>query len=736
MTNQDTLNEAEQKVFAEEQAHLTKTYDYIKKREADVARQQQELNEKASSVKLDIAEDMGMGFADQEESFESNLELESVNQVVDMYNIDAESLNAQDKDLKKLLESPYFARVRLKFPDEEESEDYYIGTAGLNDQHYIPVIIDWRSPVAETYYNQSNGKTFYEVDGRKIEVELLMRRQYDITGNKLNACFDTSLAIEDPLLLKALSHQRSDKMSAITATIQKEQNTVIRYPDVSAMLVVGIAGSGKTSVLLQRIAYLMFRKRKTLHPENVILMTLNPVFENYISEVLPDLGEENPTTMTWSDFSKMFGERGGRLTDDSDAKSCDIMDEKLETLELSEEDFTSIRQNGQKILSAQRIYHIYKRNQKLGLGERLVNVMMDQLTDEVKLRALTRKKSKREKQKQDDEALYGMDERGNALSAEELNDVQNFEEDEDKSVDGVKDRKEALQKLESLSKNDENRIMNDFGGAIRKIRTLAWLKVDRIGQRLLGKNYLTEGERIYLKLLLTGARNRHAQYVMIDEVQDYTETQIRILRRYFHNARFLMLGDEFQAIRPGTISFDRLKELFASKKMVTLSLMTSYRSSPEITNLFASLLPKKEQMKVASVQREGVRPVIQVSANREDYVACLKHAVKVAKDREELTAIVANSGNEVDRLRSLLGDDAPKTIRTNDELPKNGVFMIVLGLAKGLEFDSVIIPDADSRTYPDTVLKRHQLYTAVSRATNRVTLLAEKELTPLIKEEH
>lgn len=608
-------------IFIEEQAHLTETYAYVSGRKKALAKEKSELYEKASAEKEEIAEDLRLGHADDTESFESNLEIENVNRVVDQYNIESAALDTQYSAILKLMDAPYFARVRLQFPEDDEAEDYYIGNAALTDEDYQPVIIDWRSPIAETYYNQENGMTSYEVNGDRIEVELKLRRQFDITRDVLNAYFDTQLAIEDPMLLKALARRRSDKMTSITATIQKEQNAVIRYPDVPVLLVEGIAGSGKTSVLMQRIAFLMYRQRKTLNPQNVILMTLNPVFEDYISEVLPDLGEENPTTITWADFTRSLGLPGREFQDQTDARSLDRIDENLMNLPLTRDDMRPISQKGFKVLTRDEVYDTYTSLTRLGTTKRLMNVMVDQLLDKAK-----------------------------AKIRQKMHDKKN--EDDEKREDGFLDADE-----QNENGKNAHRMDNDFSRAFDLIGDFKWLDIPSIGRRLLDKAYLTEAEQLYLNLVLTGRQNIHAQYVMIDEVQDYTEVQLRILRTYYNRAHFLFLGDENQAIRPGTVSFDRIRELFRrpapkagrpmgfvakDRDVRTLSLMTSYRSSPEITALFTTLLPRAEQMKTASVQRPGLAPVIRSFDDKAAYMDALRTAIRDFASGEGLTAVIVN----------------------------------------------------------------------------------------------
>ena len=227
------------------------------------------------------------------------------------------------------LPRPYFARITVQFPEETEEESFYIGSSSVSNEHHEPEIIDWRSPIAEVYYNQALGETSYMVDDRKIPVDLKLRRQFDLERDVLKAYFDTKIALEDPLLIHSLTKKRSDKMQSITETIQKEQNLIIRYPDVPVLLVQGIAGSGKTSVLLQRIAYLFYRRRHTLRPNQVALITLNPVFQQYIDHVLPEMGEANPVTMTWSDFLDDLGVKSLGEADITEADALHQIDEGL-----------------------------------------------------------------------------------------------------------------------------------------------------------------------------------------------------------------------------------------------------------------------------------------------------------------------------------------------------------------------------------------------------------------------
>ena len=292
------------KTFEEEQRHLSEVY-------ATIVRLRDELTEELEVHQQQAAEDLERMSdelrpdtfgVDADEIMETLAAIETLNSVIDSYNQQRDYAQERMTRVLALIRQPYFAKVRLRFAPSMPARDIYIGAVGLTDDNLAPLVVDWRSPVAETYYNQENGRTTYKVDGKTRTVDLELRRQFDIVRDELRMYFDTTVAIEDSLLLSALQRHHSEKLQAITATIQREQNEVVRHDDVPVMLVSGIAGSGKTSVLLQRIAYLFYQERDRLEPRQVSLFTPNAVFGKYIDSVLPSLGESNPLVYTWRSF--------------------------------------------------------------------------------------------------------------------------------------------------------------------------------------------------------------------------------------------------------------------------------------------------------------------------------------------------------------------------------------------------------------------------------------------------
>ena len=677
----------QKKIFEEEQAHLTQTHGKLRAMKEELEERINTISEKAAKEKQDIRSNLSLNFDSDTDSMETYIEFEAMSHSITQYNIEQDAAAEKLGRVKRLLKAPYFARVKLQFDPSEEPEDYYIGSAGVSENAFEHLVIDWRSPIAETYYNQENGKTFYTVNGKRVDVDLQLRRQYNLEEDRLFSFFDTQVAIEDPMLLQSLASSRTDKMKAITATIQKEQNAVIRCADVPVLLVNGIAGSGKTSVLLQRIAYLFYRQRENLRPDQVYLLTINPVFRQYIDQVLPDLGEENPRTITWRDFVHIANAPDKGPYEPAAEADLVKIERALKSLRLEEEDFRPVMQKGRCVLSRREIRRASEGLAGIETGVRFMNILADRLAEIARVK------------------------------------IQRMERDDKENDDA--------EMTDEPGVREQNRIKNQYGGAFSAISHFAFLDIERIGCRILGRKKLTSAEWIWLKILLTGMGDKNVRYVMIDEVQDYTAAQLMVLRRYFGSAKFMMLGDEFQAIRQGTASFGKIRELFG--QVEEFPLLTSYRSSPEITEIFTGLLPREKRIRTASVQRPGTAPVRMACASTEDYLLRLKSLINAAKQDKGLTAVICGNRRSLERIVELLGEDAPPVIRRNQALPAGGVFLITPELVKGLEFDGVILPDADPQMYPEDNLSRHRLYTAVSRAIRRLSILAEGELTGLLE---
>ena len=646
-----------------------------------------------------------------------------------------------------------------------------------------------------------------------------MRRQFECRRDVLKSCFDTTVAIQDQLLLDSLAKRRSDKMTDITSTIQREQNQVIRHADVPVLLVNGIAGSGKTSVLLQRIAYLFYKHRDTLDPSDVCLITPNKVFGRYIDSVLPNMGERNPRISTFDELMEDLVKSARGEDVQVTPEDLERIDAALATLTLEPKDFCDIRIGNWKAVPASLVSTVARDFRSIKPGPGFVFRMNEELTDRLKTRVKSLVKAE-------------------STQAEILD----LPEEEQRRLFGQRVFPQTDEEFASLA---EIYLKDRYKPVFEAINDARWLRIDRIGERILsagkggsgtdasarsggaGKHSpagagvtgkpsptgaparsggLTRTEWVYLKLALTGESQHDTRFVFVDEVQDYSEAQLMMLARYFNNAHFLLLGDENQAIKPGTASFDQIKRLFQQLRgqVAEYSLLTSYRSSPEITALFSSLLDEASRIRISSVQRPGIQPTIEeflpagaiaedgattatrstvsgsaavarstvsgsaavacstvagsaaeqsagqdtstsaendagqdasTSAENAGYRQRLVELIQAAKSREGLTAVICANRKQAKRVAAILGDDCPTVVSAGDTLPKSGVLLTHLALAKGLEFDQVIIADAQAVNFPDNVISRRRLYTAISRATQEVHILSNGPMTSLLARE-
>ena len=237
-TNETAVDAANDLVFQQEQAHLSDTYAKLEAMAKTLAEKMERRRWQAAQDKDDMQEEVKHNFASDGEAQETYVDYAVLNNLIRDYNLEQDADSERLAAAAKLLEQPYFAKISLEMRPGAPAKDIYIGLAGVADDNYHRMVVDWRSPVAEVYYNQENGTTSYVANGRTIEREPAeLRRQFDLERDQLHAYFDSDVAIEDSLLLQSLSAQRSEHMKAITATIQKEQNLIIRHKDVPALLV-------------------------------------------------------------------------------------------------------------------------------------------------------------------------------------------------------------------------------------------------------------------------------------------------------------------------------------------------------------------------------------------------------------------------------------------------------------------------------------------------------------------
>lgn len=302
----------------EEENYLSHTLSAAKDQMEQSFQTVEDLKDGIMEAKKEIRENAPHGIMNLNSSddFEAVVELSQYMNPVRDQMVSLEEENKKIRRLEKIIKKPYFARIDFCFSLDKETEKVYIGRFPLSDQKAdLRYVYDWRSPIAGVFYQFPKGAAFYEAPYGQIDGEVTLKRQYEIKGGKLEYYLDTDLNINDEILREALSQNASPKMKAIVETIQKEQDAVIRDLSSELLMVQGTAGSGKTSIALHRAAFLMYQDLKShLTSDQILILSPNTAFEQYICQVLPELGEENVTTYTLEELLTQILKRGGIQT--------------------------------------------------------------------------------------------------------------------------------------------------------------------------------------------------------------------------------------------------------------------------------------------------------------------------------------------------------------------------------------------------------------------------------------
>lgn len=581
--------------------------------------------------------------------------------------------------LHKIRNSPYFASIIFN------DEPIYIGiTAVKRDTDYL--VCDWRAPLCSLFYDYGLGHAKYTSPGGSEEGEITRKRQYKIEDAKLKHVFDTTINIDDELLQDVLAQTSSDKMKNIVNTIQAEQNAVIRNSKNDTIIVQGIAGSGKTSVALHRIAFLLY-KLEYLTSGNVLIFSPNNVFAEYISEVLPDLGEDNTLQTTFHAFASTFiSEYTGVEPYSSFVERYykgKRQDNDLITFKLSDDIITAIESFASYYTKAARFIKDLEYKEK--------KVPMEELNELLHVRY-------------ENKPLF---ERVD-LIAEKINNT--YYKGKDSMVPLLK---KALLKVSNF-KYDYNEVYKFFyeSAIFKDAYKLMYRKNENI-RNLEGNiiNYEDATPYIYMKCLLEGFPYQVAmREVVIDEAQDYTYLQYKILKKIFKNAHFTILGDVNQTVNP-FYKYDNLNVLLNifDTNSEYYELTKTYRSSPEIIEYANSILSLNH---VSAIRKNVNLPVLKREMTE------LKHIgrdVRYLKKKYKSVAIITKSIDEArviaDGLKSIYKEVCVIDI-TTEKFDKHLVVAPAYGV-KGLEFDSAIIVNNFSND-------KYLYYVAVTRAQHEL----------------
>ena len=678
-------------------------------------------------AKKDVRENTEHGITSlyTSDGFEALVELSQyINPVTDKI-IDYEEEEHKILLLEKMIKSPYFARIDFKFDDEDEFEKIYIGRSSLRKNSYQEMYVyDWRSPIASVFYRFMTGEAFYDAPCGRVTGELNLKRQYEIKNGKLEYFFDSDVQIVDEFLRQLLSQNTTAKMKAIVETIQHEQDVVIRDMENDLLMVQGVAGSGKTSIALHRAAYLMYQGLQTkLSANNIMIISPNSIFEQYISNVLPELGEDNVISSVFEDIlSELLNGRKIQSRNDflenlivnSKYKEIsrnsiefktssffrEILDQFLIDIPRQWIEFEDVYYEGKCVVSGQIL-----KDKILGRPETPLGIKLEQLEDYILEQIFGTGKGR------------GHKEEKNLIKQE----IQKFIKIDIVELYKILFSNEAYFYSLLQNSNPSQNIKNIWKYTKENLEADSLYYDDAIAIAYL-----------YLKIYGTN-KYKNIKQVVIDEAQDYYPLQYEIFNFLFSNAKFTILGDMKQTLaKKEDISFyEQIQKILNKKKSSLIMLDKSFRCTNEILNFSLKFIEQSSQIK--SFNRNGDSPKVYIADNSEIFIDEIVKEINLCQEKgfQSICLICKTEKNSIYLFNKIKHKLDIQLIKNGSVSDLQGVFILPVYMSKGLEFDTVLICDADSQNYHDEDDK-NLLYVACTRALHKLSLFCENEVSPLI----
>ncbi|SEJ18530.1 DNA helicase-2 / ATP-dependent DNA helicase PcrA [Bhargavaea ginsengi] len=683
------------------------------------------------------------------------------------------------KVLQRMKESPYFGRIDFTESGESAPESFYIGISSLTDEDGEDFLVyDWRAPVSSVYYDCQPGPAEYSTPGGAVHGQLDGKWQYLIRDGVLQSMFDTSLTIGDEILQEVLGKQSDKQMHSIVATIQQDQNRIIRHDHGRLLIVHGAAGSGKTSAALQRIAYLLYKYRDQLNADQIILFSPNTMFSSYVSNVLPELGEENMQQVTFQDYLEhrlgdefdvetSYGQLESVLSmGDADAKSLrvqsirfksavrfiEVIKSYSESLESSGMRFRDVTFRGRPIITAEQMAErFYSLDPALRVHNRL-DKLKEWLLGELKN---LQKAEWKKPWVQDEIELLSEDayhkahrylagKRGYTKEA-----VADYEMEPEALARLVvhQKMKPHRRKIREYQFVDYKAMYgqlfeepSQIGRWTNGETPVEWGAICRMTTDVLKAGRLFHEDAtpyLFLKELILGFQsNSSIRHVVIDEAQDYSPFQFEFLKRLFPSAKMTVLGDFNQAIyshADGRTDFSALSGLYGPDQTEVVNLTRSYRSTRPIIEFTKKLIPHGEN--IIPFDRDGVWPSLEQVGDFEDLHSriILKIHELRRQGHQSIAVICQSAAESLNAYRSLSGIDGLKLIKSGTGEYEQGTVVIPSYLSKGIEFDAVIIYNASRDVYGDESVRR-LFYTACTRAMHILHLYSVGKTSPFLEE--
>ncbi|MDE5415582.1 RNA polymerase recycling motor HelD [Alkalihalobacterium chitinilyticum] len=739
-----------------------------------------ELKDQLGDVKVDVVDirkkfwdDVTVNFDNAEEAAETFASIKQQAELLsERERRHRHSMN-ELRNLHKLEKSPYFGRVDFLENGEEETERVYIGTSSFVDKNGVDFYVyDWRAPISSLYYDYGPGAAQYETPSGLIDGTMKGKKQYIIRNGELLHMFNTGITIGDEMLQTVLGAQADSQMKNIVATIQKEQNQIIRNEKGKLLIVQGVAGSGKTSAALQRVAYLLYRYRDTLLAENIVLFSPNSMFNSYVSSVLPELGEENMQQTTFQEYLEHrlgdaftiedpFSQMEFVLTKSKDKsykvgiagiqlKSSllfmQVIDEYLSLLKQDGIIFRGLKFKGQVLFSSARIKeYFYSLDQNLPIPNRM-SLTSDWLLKGLRTFELQQRKEEwveREMELLDKEAYLKA---YHKLQKNNQNNDEFYDFDREQQILAAIIVKKRLKKIRRYIENLQFvDVKATYIQLFRKAEYVKrysdhlpneWVDICLSTAENIEQNHLRYEDAtplLYLKGRLEGLQvNTSIRHVFIDEAQDYSPFQFAFIKSLFPRAKMTVLGDLNQSIyaHSSVNSFEALRYLFQEDEMEQYQLTRSYRSTYQIVEFTKDIIGAN----IDPFNRQGEKPTIQSAEDENDLHSKIGKRIKTLQaNGHETIAIICKTAEETENVYEHLEESLPLRMITKQSTGyESGVLVIPSYLSKGVEFDAVIIYDASNRKYHEES-ERNLFYTACTRAMHSLDLFYKGELSRFLE---
>lgn len=651
---------------------------------------------------------------------EKEYELDSI---IENYNI-----------LKKLKNSAYFARIDFIEDGESNKESFYFGISTLIDKKSRKYYIyDWRSPIASLFYENEIGEAYYDCPAGKIKGEITKKRQYKVRNNEIIYMFDNNINIDDSILQELFFKSKDNKMRNIIVSIQKKQNEIIRNEKNQILIVQGSSGSGKTSIALHRIAYLLYKgKNKGLTSKNIIIFSPNKIFNEYISSVLPELGEQNVKQSTFKNFISDFIELDKYNVEAYYEQFESILNRNISEIKVENIKFkTSIEfskiltrfvsyidekkccfkdifYNDKCIIQKEEIEELYNSSYKhmpIILRNKKIQERIEFLLNEIEKKVIKEK-------------IENADRSSNTLNIASWARLEAYKEfklirndlEDMLNIDVFKLYSMIFTDAEFLNILKEENINIDqalIEFTVKSIKEHNITYEDLIGY-------------LYIKIKLGDKINMSSfKYVVIDEAQDYSYIQFMIFNELFKTSQITILGDFNQSIHPYICkTYNEIVDIF-NKDVINLNINKSYRSSKEIVQFTNNILVNE---KVEYIDKEGPIPETILCISIDDEVNRIKDSLMKNSNNYNSIGVICKNKRDTEFVYSKLSNIFKvNLIKSENGFFEKGINIITSYLAKGLEFEMVIVYEAGENNYCNED-ERYLFYTICTRATSKLDI--------------